>query len=58
MLVLNGDKGIPQAPLLAGVRQVAEHIETDIVPNSGHALAHDNPQGTADRLIRFFSAPE
>lgn len=54
VLVLNGDKGIPQAPLLAGVRQVAEQVDTDIVPNSGHTLAHDNPEWTADRLIRFF----
>lgn len=55
VLVLNGDKGLPQEPLLAGVRQVAGRVEADIVPGSGHMLAHDNPAWLADRLVRFFA---
>lgn len=55
VLVLNGDKGLPQEPLLAGVRQVADRVEADIVPDSGHTLAHDNPVWVADRLVGFFA---
>lgn len=55
VLVLNGDKGIPQAPLLEGVRRVAEHVEADIIPAAAHTYAHDNPQGTAERLLAFFA---
>ena len=55
VLVLNGDKGLPQAALLDGVRRIAEHVKADLVPASGHTFAHDNPQWTADRLKLFFS---
>ncbi len=54
VLVLNGEKGIPQEILLAGVRKVAERVEADIVPGSGHTLGRDNPTWVAERLIRFF----
>lgn len=54
VLVLNGERGLPQAPLLAGVRQVAEHVEAAIVPHAAHAYTHDNPTATAERLLRFF----
>ena len=57
VLVLNGDNGIPQEPLLAGARQVAAQVEADIVPDSAHTLAHDNPVWVTDRLIRFFAQP-
>ena len=53
VLILNGDKGLPQHQLLDGVRTVAEQVEADLVPASGHAFAHDNPAWTAQRLIRF-----
>jgi pimeloyl-ACP methyl ester carboxylesterase len=56
VLVLNGDQGIPQAQTLAGVRQVAAHVEVGLVPNSGHAFAAENPPWVAERLIRFFNA--
>lgn len=55
VLVLNAERGLPQAPLLAGVQQVAERIETDIVPNSGHTIGQDNPDWLAERLARFFA---
>lgn len=54
VLVLNGARGLPQDPLLAGVRQVADDVDTDVVPNAGHVFAHDNPEWTAERLTRFF----
>lgn len=54
VLVLNGDKGIPQAQTLGCVRQIADNIETDLIPDSGHAFADDNPYWVANRLIRFF----
>ena len=55
VLVLNGERGVPQAPLLAGVEQVAADITTDTVPNSGHVFAEDNPAWVAERLTRFFN---
>ncbi len=54
VLVRSGDKGIPQAQTLGCVRQVATHIEADLVPPSGHAVADDNPSGVAARLTGFF----
>lgn len=53
VLVLNGAKGIPQAPLLDGVREAAEHVAADIIPDAAHTYAHDNPQDTASVLLRF-----
>jgi pimeloyl-ACP methyl ester carboxylesterase len=55
VLVLNGDHGYFRDQLLAGARQVAEHLEDDIIPQASHAYAYDNPQATADRLLRFFA---
>lgn len=54
MLVLNGAHGLPQVQLLEGALQIGDHVETDIIPNAGHTYAHDNPQGTVERLLRFF----
>ena len=48
VLVLNGERGLIQAQLLDGVRTVAEHVQADIVPASGHTFAHDNPGWTAE----------
>lgn len=55
VLVLNGERGLPQAPLLDGVRRVAEHVEADLVPGAGHTFADDNPAWVAERLTRFFN---
>lgn len=54
VLVLNGDHGIPQSQTLGNVEQVAENIEADFIPDSGHVFADDNPEWTAERLMRFF----
>lgn len=56
VLVLNGDHGLPQAPLLAGAQQVAATVTADTVPASGHTFAQDNPAWVAQRLHRFFAA--
>ena len=55
VLVLNGDRGIPQPQTLGCVRQVANSIETALVPDSGHLFAYDSPAWVAERLISFFA---
>lgn len=56
VLVLNGDRGIPQAQTLGCVRQVAQNVEAEIIPNCGHTFAEDQPQWVAQRLSRFFAS--
>ncbi len=58
VLVLNGDHGYYRKELLAGVRQVAGQFETDLIPQASHAYAYDNPQATAERLLRFFAVSD
>ena len=53
VLVLNGETGLPQAPLLDGARRAAEQVEAAIIPHAAHTYAHDNPEGTAERLLAF-----
>ena len=55
VLVLNGDKGLPQEPLLDGVRKAAVDVESELIPNSAHTIGHDNPNWTAARMTRFFA---
>lgn len=56
VLVLNGEKGIPQAQTLDSVRQVAANVQAEIVPDSGHLFGYDNPAWVAERLVRFFQS--
>ena len=56
VLVLNGEFGLPQHILRDGARQAAGDVRAGIVPGAGHTFAADNPQWTADRLTRFFTA--
>ena len=56
VLVLNGERGIPQKQLLAGVRQVSSRVEAALVPASAHTLGTDNPSWIADRLAAFFGS--
>ena len=37
------------------VLQVAENVEAELVPNSGHTFAEDNPAWVGERLARFFA---
>ena len=55
VLVLNGENGLPQAPLLDGARHAASDVLSDTVPRTGHAYAAENPGWTVERLHRFFS---
>jgi pimeloyl-ACP methyl ester carboxylesterase len=55
VLVLNGEKGLPQGALLHGVHRAATDVHADIVPGAGHTYATDNPAWTAQRLVRFFT---
>lgn len=56
VLVLNGERGIPQEKLLSGVRQVSSRVEAALVPASGHNVGTDNPSWVADRLVAFFGS--
>lgn len=56
VLVLNGERGIPQKHLLDGVRQVCSSVEAALVPASAHTLGTDNPSWIADRLVAFFGS--
>ena len=58
VLVLNGERGLPPTQPLGGAQQVAAHVEADVVPNSGHTFAEDNPTWVAERLSRFFRRAE
>ena len=53
VLVLNGEKGIPQGQTLEPVRQVAANVQARVVPDSGHLFGYDNPTWVTERLIRF-----
>ena len=53
VLVLNGERGIPQVQLLGCLRQVADTIEAALVPGSAHTFASDNPAWVAERLTQF-----
>lgn len=55
VLVLNGSRGIPQMQTLGSVRQVAENVLSDLIPDCGHTFGHDNPTWVAKRLIHFFT---
>ena len=55
VLVLNGERGIPQKALLDGVRRVSSKVESGLVPNSAHTIGIDNPSWVADRLLTFFA---
>jgi len=55
VLVLNGDHGYFRAELLKGAQLVAEHVDDAVIPQASHAYAYDNPEATAERLLRFFA---
>jgi hypothetical protein len=54
VLVLNGEFGLPQAPLLDGARQLATDVRAGTIPGSSHTIGSDNPAWLAERLIGFF----
>jgi pimeloyl-ACP methyl ester carboxylesterase len=54
VLVLSGDKGLPSAQTIESVDNVAQNVESAIVPNSGHVFAADNPSWVAAKLSAFF----
>jgi len=53
VLVLNGDKGIPQFITVNSVKQIAKNYTTAIVENCGHSLAEDNPKETVKHILNF-----
>ncbi|WP_375481251.1 alpha/beta fold hydrolase [uncultured Mycobacterium sp.] len=56
VLVLNGEHGLPQEPLLNGVHRVASDVRSALVPDAAHTYAADNPGWVATRLNGFFSS--
>jgi pimeloyl-ACP methyl ester carboxylesterase len=40
----------------ASLSQLATNLEADVVPDSGHWVADEQPQWVAERLMRFFSS--
>ncbi len=56
VLVLNGDKGIPQNLLLSGARDVATNVTAGYIQNSGHAISENQPSATADAITAFLRA--
>ncbi|MGK6324783.1 alpha/beta fold hydrolase [Sphingomonas sp. DT-51] len=57
VLVLNGDRGIPQDLLLPGVRQVAANVTAGYIRDSGHAISENQPAETASAILRFIGSP-
>ncbi|MBP2338589.1 pimeloyl-ACP methyl ester carboxylesterase [Saccharothrix coeruleofusca] len=55
VLVLNGEHGLPQEPLLAGARRAALDVRADVVLGSAHCLGAGNPRRLVDRLAEFFA---
>lgn len=53
VLVLAGEKGTPIEQPLQSVQQVADVIQSDVVPEAGHTFAEDNPSWVVERLVRF-----
>lgn len=56
ILVLSGERGIPQAQTLYCVEQIGDTVEADLVPDAGHTFASDNPAWVAERMTRFFGS--
>ncbi|MGE6354973.1 alpha/beta fold hydrolase [Flavobacterium sp. NPDC079362] len=56
VLAINGEKGIPYKQTFDCIREVANNVTTDLVPDSGHALGEDNPKWFTNRLIEFFKS--
>jgi pimeloyl-ACP methyl ester carboxylesterase len=53
VLVLNGDRGIPQDLLLPGVQKVAADVRSGYIRDSGHAISENQPQEVADAVVAF-----
>ena len=53
VLVLSGERGVPQNLLLDGVRRAATAVSADVVPAAGHTYAADNPKATVERIVGF-----
>ena len=54
VLVLNGERGIPQDQTVDCVKRVAANMQAEQVPEAGHTLAEENPIWRATRFKQFF----
>lgn len=54
VLTLVGNKGVVGDRLRQGIRSVAEDMQSDVIQNSGHWLAEEQPAALAQRLLTFF----
>lgn len=56
VLVLNGDRGIPQKLLLPGVQEVAANVTSGHIKDSGHAISENQPQAVTDAILAFLGS--
>lgn len=55
VLVLIGSESVVGDRLLKGVLQVAENVQSDVIEQSGHWLAEEQPVMLSEKLLTFFS---
>lgn len=55
VLVLTGSESVVGDRLLKGVLQVAENVQSDVIEQSGHWLAEEQPVMLSKKLLTFFS---
>lgn len=53
VLVLNGEKGIPQFITENSIHHISENYETAIISDCWHTIGEDNPSETAKYIIDF-----
>ena len=54
VLTLVGGEGVVGDRLRQGIEAVAENVQSDVIQNSGHWLAEEQPDVLAQKLITFF----
>lgn len=54
VLTIVGSEGVVGDRLRQGIEAVAENVQNDVIENSGHWLAEEQPVALAQRLLTFF----
>jgi pimeloyl-ACP methyl ester carboxylesterase len=54
VLTLIGSKGVMGNRLQQGIQAIAKNVQSDVIQNSGHWLAEEQPDVLAQKLIAFF----
>ncbi|KFX89042.1 hypothetical protein V490_07263 [Pseudogymnoascus sp. VKM F-3557] len=59
VIVLGGEASIAPVSVLESLfGKIGRDITYDIIPKAGHWIGDENPQWTADRLVKFFTEQE